>query len=34
MNEKILIIAAMPIELNYLMLKFEKKTEEEIKGYK
>ena len=34
MNEKILIIAAMPSEINYLMFKFEKKTEEEIKGYK
>ena len=34
MNEKILILAAMPNEINYLILKFEKITEEEIKGYK
>ena len=34
MNEKILILAAMPSEINYLILKFEKITEEEIKGYK
>ncbi len=34
MNEKILILAAMPSEINYLTLKFEKITEEEIKGYK
>ena len=34
MYEKILILAAMPSEINYLTLKFEKITEEEIKGYK
>ena len=34
MNEKILILAAMPSEINYLISKFEKIKEEEIKGYK